>query len=160
MELDNDAGATAASTRHITAEFAAFALEGSVGPDLAGGTRDQLAEAIAPPARPPEQDMRFLPPIIAALSLTACGSAGSLKPPEGQPLPVKPAMAQVTPTAEDLLSPPTFAAPERIDELMRRSMPRKADRFDLPPAGGGAAPIPETETDTPADEAVRVQEPR
>ena len=102
--------------------------------------------------------MKFVPMIIAAVTLTACGSAGTLKPPEGQPLPVKPAMAQVTPTAEDLLTPPAFAAPERIDELMRRSMPRSADRFDLAPPDGGAAPTPETET--PTEQAVRVQEPR
>ncbi len=93
-----------------------------------------------------------------ALVLTGCGSVGSLRPPEGQALPVKPAMAQVTPTAEDLLTLPTFAAPERIDELMRRSMPRKADRFDLAPPDGGAAPLPEQEQ--PASDAVRIQEPR
>ena len=87
--------------------------------------------------------MKFLLPVTLGLALTACGSAGSLKPPEGQPLPVKPAMAQVTPTAEDLLTKPAFAAPERIDELMKKSMPRKADRFDLPPPDGGAAPLPE-----------------
>ena len=102
--------------------------------------------------------MKFLPIIIAALALTSCGSAGSLRPPEGQALPVKPAMAQVTPTADDLLTPPTFAAPERIDELTRRSTPRKADRFDLPPPDGGAAPLPDDAP--PADEAVRVQPPQ
>ncbi|MEO8141342.1 MAG: hypothetical protein ABI617_01645 [Sphingomicrobium sp.] len=106
--------------------------------------------------------MRFLPIVIAGLTLAACGSAGSLKPPEGQPLPIKPALAQLTPTAEDLLAKPSFAAPERIDELMKRSMPRKADRFDLPPPGGGAAPQTQSqpETETPTDETVRVQEPR
>ena len=96
--------------------------------------------------------------LTASLMLTGCGSAGSLRPPEGQALPVKPAMAQVTPTAEDLLTPPTFAAPERIDELTRRSMPRKADRFDLSPPDGGAAPLPEREQ--PTNNAVRVQEPQ
>ena len=102
--------------------------------------------------------MKFLPVAIAALTLTGCGSAGSLRPPEGQALPVKPAMAQVTPTAEDLLTKPAFAAPERIDELMKKSMPRKADRFDLPPPDGGAAPLPEDEA--PASDAVRVQTPQ
>jgi len=102
--------------------------------------------------------MKFLLPTIFALALTSCGSAGSLRPPDGQSLPVKPAMAQVTPTADDLLTPPTFAAPERIDELTRRSMPRKADRFDLPPPDGGAAPLPGDAP--PASDAVRVQEPR
>ena len=96
--------------------------------------------------------------MLPFLMLTACGSAGSLRPPEGQALPVKPAMAQVTPTAEDLLTKPAFAAPERIDELMKKSMPRKADRFDLPPPDGGAAPLPEDEP-SPSD-AVRVQTPQ
>ena len=96
--------------------------------------------------------------LLPFLLLAGCGSAGSLRPPAGQALPVKPAMAQVTPTAEDLLTPPTFAAPERIDELMRRSMPRRADRFDLAPPDGGAAPLPENQQ--PASDAVRVQEPQ
>ena len=102
--------------------------------------------------------MKFPLILVAALALTACGSAGSLRPPEGQALPVKPAMAQVTPTAADLLTKPAFAAPERIDELMKKSMPRKADRFDLPPPDGGAAPLPEDEP-SPSD-AVRVQTPQ
>ena len=104
--------------------------------------------------------MKFLPvPLLAAaFALTGCGSPGSLRPPEGQALPVKPAMAQVTPTAEDLLTLPTFAAPERIDELTRRSTPRKADRFDLSPPDGGAAPLPEREQ--PTTDAVRVQDPQ
>ena len=102
--------------------------------------------------------MKYLLVPAAALALTACGSAGSLKPPPGQALPVKPAMAQVTPTADDLLAKPAFAAPERIDELMKKSMPRKADRFDLPPPDGGAAPAPDRPA--PADDAVRVQTPQ
>ncbi len=102
--------------------------------------------------------MKLVLPLIAALTMTACGSAGSLKPPEGQALPIKPATAQVTPTAEELLAKPAFAAPERIDELMKRSMPRRADRFDLPPPDGGAAPLRGEET--PVEEAVRVQEPK
>ena len=95
---------------------------------------------------------------LAVLLLAGCGTAGSLRPPPGQSLPVKPAMAQVTPTADDLLARPPFAAPERIDELLRRSTPRKADRFDLPPPDGGAAPLPEEQA--PASDAVRVQTPR
>ena len=104
--------------------------------------------------------VRLLPFLMLTASpvLTSCGTAGSLKPPPGQALPVKPAMAQVTPTAEDLLTKPAFAAPERIDELMKKSMPRKADRFDLPPPDGGAAPLPEDEP-SPSD-AVRVQTPQ
>ncbi len=102
--------------------------------------------------------MKYFVPLAAVLALTACGSAGGLRPPEGKPLPIKPAMAHITPTADDLLTKPVFAAPERIDELLRRSEPRKADRFDLPPPDGGAVPLPDD--DTPTDEDVRVQEPR
>ena len=102
--------------------------------------------------------MKFLQIIGMTIALAGCGTAGSLKPPPGQALPIKPAMAQVTPTAEDLLAKPPFAAPERIDELMKRSVPRTADRFDLPPPSGGAAPVPDDEEAN--QEAVRVQEPQ
>jgi hypothetical protein len=80
-------------------------------------------------------------PIIAAVVLLgSCGRVADLKPAPGQPLPVKPLMARETPTASELLTIPTYAKPDRIDELMKRSEPRAADPFDLPPATGGAAP--------------------
>ena len=80
--------------------------------------------------------------LTAALALGACGNMGPLHPPPGQPLPVKPLLAKRVPTAEELLTHPVYANPERIDELMRRSEPRRPDRFDLPPADGGEAPPP------------------
>jgi len=86
--------------------------------------------------------------MLIAGSLTAggCGQMAPLQPAPGQSLPVKPLLARATPTAEQLLTPPTNARPERVDELIKRSLPRKADRFDLPPPDGGAAPVlPETE---------------
>ena len=86
--------------------------------------------------------------MLIAVSLTAgaCGQMAPLQPAPGQSLPVKPLLARATPTAEQLLTPPTNARPERVDELIKRSLPRKADRFDLPPPDGGAAPVfPETE---------------
>ena len=90
--------------------------------------------------------MRLSLPIVAAalmpLALSGCGNMGDLKPPEGKPLPVKPLMATSTPTPEELLTPPAYAAPSRIDELMKRSTPRKADRFDLPPPSGQAPSAP------------------
>ena len=56
-------------------------------------------------------------------------------------------LARTTPTAEQLLTPPTNADPERIDELVKRSEPRKPDRFDLPPPDGGDAPLLPAGTD-------------
>jgi len=78
--------------------------------------------------------------IAATLLLGACGKVADLKPAAGQSLPVKPLMARTTPTPDQLLTPPTYARPERVDELMKRSEPREADPFDLPPPSGGAAP--------------------
>lgn len=80
--------------------------------------------------------------VILIAALCGCGRMAPLTPAQGEPLPVKPLMAQTTPTAEDLLTPPTYADPQRVDELIKRSQPRSVDRFDLPPAGGGAAPPP------------------
>jgi hypothetical protein len=82
---------------------------------------------------------RLLVVTIAAL-LAGCGKVGDLKPAPGHSLPVKPLMARTTPDANALLTPPPYAKPERIDELMKKSEPREADPFDLPPPSGGAAP--------------------
>ena len=79
--------------------------------------------------------------IIATLALLAgCGRTAELKPAPGQSLPVKPLMARTTPTADELLTLPQYARPDRVDELVKRSQPRQADPFDLPPPTGGAAP--------------------
>lgn len=78
---------------------------------------------------------------LAALALLGgCGRVADLKPAPGQPLPVKPLMARATPTPNELLAIPTYAKPDRVDELMKRSEPRQQDPFNLPPPTGGAAP--------------------
>ena len=77
---------------------------------------------------------------VAALAASGCGNVGPLQQRAGQPLPVKPLLARATPTPDQLLQVPTYANPERVDELITRSEPRRADRFDLPPPEGGAAP--------------------
>ena len=77
---------------------------------------------------------------IGLLALAGCGSVSDLRPAAGKSLPVKPLMARAVPTAEDLLTHPTYARPTRIDELMKRSEPRVSDPFDLPPPTGGRAP--------------------
>ena len=76
--------------------------------------------------------------------VAGCGKIGDLQPAPDQPLPVKPKLAQTVPTAEELLAPPPYARPERTDEIQSRNRPRTADRFDLPPPDGGAAPSVET----------------
>ena len=78
--------------------------------------------------------------ICAAMMLASCGRIGDLQPAPGKSLPVKPLLAQRTPTPEELLEIPDVARPKRVDELMRRSEPREPDRFDLPPPTGGDVP--------------------
>jgi len=97
--------------------------------------------------------LRFLA-ALALLAPAACGNRADLKPAEGKALPVKPMMARSTPDAEQLLTPPAYADPDRVDELMRRSSPRLADRFDLPPPSG-QAPAPPVE-EQEAEEADQV----
>jgi hypothetical protein len=77
--------------------------------------------------------------LCAVLLLAGCGRMGDLKPIPGQE-PIKPLMAKRTPTAEELLTVPPYARPDRVDELIRRSRPRQSDPFDLPPPTGSAAP--------------------
>ena len=76
----------------------------------------------------------------AVLSAGGCGRVVDLQPAPGQPLPVKPLMAKTTPTPNELLTIPTWAKPDRVDELVKRSEPRPQDPFNLPPPTGGAAP--------------------
>jgi predicted small lipoprotein YifL len=78
--------------------------------------------------------------LVALVLIGGCGRTGPLKPAAGEALPVKPLLARTTPTPDELLTPPPYAKPDRIDELMRRSEPRQPDPFDLPPPTGGAAP--------------------
>jgi predicted small lipoprotein YifL len=91
--------------------------------------------------------------IAAIVTLAGCGKVSPLEPAAGKSLPVKPAMASVTPDSEQLLTPPSYAKPERIDELMKRSQPRRADRFDLPPPSGEAPTLPQTQEENSSEEA-------
>jgi hypothetical protein len=84
---------------------------------------------------------------FAFLSLGGCGRVAELEPEPGKPLPVKPLLARATPTADELLTPPPNARPNRVDELMKRSEPRKPDPFDLSPPTGGKAPPEPAATD-------------
>ena len=59
--------------------------------------------------------------IIAVTVLGSCGKVAPLEPRPGQPLPVKPLMASHTPTAEELLTPPPYARPDRLINSSTRS---------------------------------------
>ena len=90
--------------------------------------------------------------------MAGCGNRAELEPAQGMALPVKPLMARTVPTPEELLTPPAYANPDRVDELMRRSEQRQADRFDLPPPSGRAPEVPvqaddEDETALPTDDS-------
>ena len=79
--------------------------------------------------------------MIAGLGLLgSCGRQADLEPAPGHKMPVKPLMAKAAPTVDELLTPPIYARPNRVDELVKKSRPRTADPFDLPPASGGNAP--------------------
>jgi len=88
-----------------------------------------------------------LAPLALIAFLGGCGSVTDLKPAPGEHLPVKPAMARTTPTPAELLTAPTYAKPDRVDELVKRSQPRHVDPFDLPPPTGSAAPPEPAGTD-------------
>ena len=78
--------------------------------------------------------------ITGIFLLAGCGREAQLEPAPGRKMPVKPAMARVAPTVDQLLTPPAYTRPNRIDELVKKSQPRPEDPFDLPPPTGGAAP--------------------
>ena len=80
--------------------------------------------------------------VAAALLLAACGLREPLEPRPGESLPTAPAMASRPLTAEELLTPPPIARPNRVDELLRRSEEREDDRFDLPPADVPVGGVP------------------
>ena len=83
---------------------------------------------------------RIILPAGIVLALASCGHVADLKPAQGEHLPVKPLMARATPTPQELLTRPPYAKPDRVDELVKRSVPRPQDPFDLPPPTGGSAP--------------------
>ena len=84
--------------------------------------------------------------LLAAFALAGCGLKEPLEPPPGEGLPPPPAMARAPLTAEEMMTPPPIARPDRVDELLRRSEVREGDRFDLPPPDlPPAEPLPPEE---------------
>lgn len=72
--------------------------------------------------------------VILALLAAGCGKREDLRPLPGMSLPQKPATSPTQPTIGDLLEPQAEARPERDGQILKRSEPRTADPFDLPPA--------------------------
>ena len=94
--------------------------------------------------------MKRIAGMMAALRIAGCARTGPLEPAAGHSLPVQPLMSDHRPSADELLSYTTQARPERVDELMTRSQPRKDDHFDLPPPAAGLAPNSPTAATEPA----------
>jgi hypothetical protein len=99
---------------------------------------------------------RYVFAVTATVALAACGREADLKPAPGHPMPVKPMLARTTPTVEELLTPPSYTRPGRVDELVKKSQPRPQDPFDLPPPTGGTAPSLPAGTDPGTNEAAPV----
>nr|WP_294848780.1 hypothetical protein [uncultured Sphingomonas sp.] len=78
--------------------------------------------------------------VLAMVTLAGCGKVADLEPAAGHTLPQKPALAATTPTANELLTLPPYARPDRIDELLKRGEQRQPDRFDMPPPSGKTVP--------------------
>jgi hypothetical protein len=70
--------------------------------------------------------------VVLMLLLAACGRKADLRPSDGT-LPPAPYGVQAPLTAEQMLDPPPQAAPERVDDPVKRSEERREDRFELPP---------------------------
>nr|WP_197417023.1 MULTISPECIES: hypothetical protein [unclassified Sphingomonas] len=70
---------------------------------------------------------------LCALALSGCGARRDLRPQQGESLPVAPYGATATPKSRDLLAPTPQQRPQRSDELLRDSVERAPDPFELPP---------------------------
>jgi hypothetical protein len=73
--------------------------------------------------------------VLAVALISGCGSRTSLKPQEGNALPMKPFTAGEPLTPDQLLKLDPQAQPNRSDEQLKKSEKRRDDKFDLPPPG-------------------------
>ncbi len=71
--------------------------------------------------------------LVAASAISGCGARRGLEPLAGRALPAAPYGREDKPTADNLLTPPVQAKPQRNVELRSRSQDREDDPFDLPP---------------------------
>ncbi len=90
---------------------------------------------------------RFTPWLLIAPLIAGCGLREPLQPVEGQSARPAPAAMNRPLTTEEMMTPPSIARPQRVDELLRRSEERTDDRFDMPPPDvvTDEAPPPEGE---------------
>ena len=70
---------------------------------------------------------------VLGTAISACGARRGLEPLAGRSLPAAPYGREDKPTADNLLTPPVQAKPQRNVELRSRSQDREDDPFDLPP---------------------------
>ena len=73
--------------------------------------------------------------LLLLLALAACGKLGTLTPASPDRTPPRPINAVVPPTPAQQLTLPPEAAPDRVDDPLKKSQERRDDRFDLPPPG-------------------------
>lgn len=103
--------------------------------------------------------IRPLAMLALLAALAACGSRTHLKPQPGMTAIPKAAAAGRAETAEELMRPSTQAQPGRQVDLIGRSVPRKADPFDLPPGpDNGEAEAPRTLTTVPRPDNIEADE--
>jgi predicted small lipoprotein YifL len=72
-------------------------------------------------------------PLLALLLLGACGLKGPLEPVPPAAMPVAQRGQTVAPTAAQMLVVPVQAAPQRVDDPVKKSEERPDDRFNIPP---------------------------
>jgi predicted small lipoprotein YifL len=76
--------------------------------------------------------MRYAP-LLALLLLGACGLKGPLEPVPPAAMPVAQRGQTVAPTPAQMLVVPVQAAPQRVDDPVKKSEERPDDRFNIPP---------------------------
>ncbi len=75
--------------------------------------------------------LALLLPVL--LGLPACGLKGPLEPVPPTAMPVAQRGQSLAPTPAQMLVVPVQAAPQRVDDPVKKSEERPDDRFNLPP---------------------------
>lgn len=77
--------------------------------------------------------MRRAALLLLVLALEGCGLKGPLEPVPPTALPVAQRGQTVAPTPAQMLVVPVQAAPQRVDDPVKKSEERPDDRFNIPP---------------------------